>query len=49
VVPGDPVQILRARHQAEGLRLDAHTATPGWLGEPLDVGYAIGVLHPLAR
>jgi len=48
-VPGDPVQILRARHQAEGLRLDAHTATPGWLGEPLDVGYAIGVLHPLAR
>ena len=24
-------------------------ATPGWLGEPLDVGYAIDVLHPLAR
>jgi hypothetical protein len=21
---------------------------PGWLGEPLDVGYAIDVLHPLA-
>ena len=48
-VPADPVQILRARHQAEGLRLDAHTATPGWLGQPLDVGYAIDVLHPLAR
>ena len=48
-MPGDPMQILRARHQAEGLRLDAHTATPGWLGEPLDVGYAIDVLHPLAR
>jgi len=47
-VPDDPVQILRVRHEAEGLRLDAHTATPGWLGERLDVGYAIGVLHPLA-
>jgi hypothetical protein len=21
---------------------------PSWLGEPLDVGYAIDVLHPLA-
>jgi Domain of unknown function (DUF222)/HNH endonuclease len=48
-VPADPVQILRARHQAEGLRLHARTATPGWLGERLDVGYAIDVLHPLAR
>ena len=48
VVPDDPVQVLRARHDAEGLRLHAHTATPGWLGEPLDVGYAIDVLHPLA-
>ena len=47
--PDDPVQDLRARHHAEGLRLHAHTATPGWLGEPLDVGYAIDVLHPLAR
>jgi hypothetical protein len=25
------------------------TALPGWLGEPLDVGWAIDVLHPLAR
>jgi hypothetical protein len=48
VVPADPVQILRARHEAEGLVLQAHTATPGWLGEPLDVGWAIDVLHPLA-
>jgi len=22
---------------------------PGWLGERLDVGWAIGVLHPLAN
>jgi hypothetical protein len=32
-----------------GLGLHAHTATPGWLGEPLDVGYAMDVLHLLAR
>jgi Domain of unknown function (DUF222)/HNH endonuclease len=47
-VPANPVQILRARHAAEGLRLHAHTSTPSWLGERLDVGYAIDVLHPLA-
>jgi 5-methylcytosine-specific restriction endonuclease McrA len=47
-VRGDAAQVLRARHDAEGLRLHAHTATPGWLGEPLDVGWAIDVLHPLA-
>ena len=48
-VPGDAVQILRALNDAEGLALHPHTATSGWLGEPLDVGWAIGVLHPLAR
>ncbi len=48
-VAGDPVQAIRARNEAEGLALGAHTATPGWLGERLDVGYAIDVLHPLAR
>jgi len=48
-VPGDPANALRAGHEADGLILDAHTATPGWLGESLDVGYAIDVLHPLAR
>jgi hypothetical protein len=47
-VPDDPVQVLRARHDAEGLRLHARTACPGWLGERLDVGWAIDVLHPLA-
>jgi hypothetical protein len=47
-VPDDVVGILRARHEADGLRLDAHTATPEWFGEPLDVGWAIDVLHPLA-
>src|ERR671918_1294 len=48
-VPDDPVEVLRAQHEMEGLHLHAHTATPGWLGEPLDVGWAIDVLHPLAR
>jgi len=45
----DPVTELRARHAAEGLHLDAHTTRPGWLGERLDLGWAIDVLHPLAN
>jgi 5-methylcytosine-specific restriction endonuclease McrA len=48
-VPVDPVQALRARHHAQGLQLHARTTCPRWLGEPLDVGWAIDVLHPLAR
>ena len=44
----DPVQALRARHDAQGLRLHARTAIPGWLGERLNVGWAIDVMHPLA-
>ncbi len=47
-VPADPVGALRARHDAEGLRVHARTACPGWLGERLDVGWTIDVLHPLA-
>jgi hypothetical protein len=48
-VPADPVQVLLAQHEAEGLVLHAHTATPGWLGERLDAGWAIDVLHPSAN
>jgi 5-methylcytosine-specific restriction endonuclease McrA len=48
-VPADPVDVLRARHDAQGLRLQARTLTPSWLGEGLDVGWAIDVLHPLAE
>ena len=47
--PGDAGGMLRARHEADGLHLDARTALPAWLGERLDVGWAIDVLHPLAR
>ena len=46
--PGDSVAILRARHDADGLRIGARTAHPDWLGERLDLGWAIDVLHPLA-
>jgi 5-methylcytosine-specific restriction endonuclease McrA len=47
-VPADPVNVLRAQHEARGLRLHTRTTRPGWLGERLDVGWAIDVLHPLA-
>jgi uncharacterized protein DUF222/HNH endonuclease len=47
-VPADPVHVLREGHVAQGLRLHARTACPGWVGERLDVGWAIDVLHPLA-
>ena len=49
VVRGDAVKLLRARHDALGLRVHARTACPSWLGERLDVGWAIDVLHPLAQ
>src|SRR5438552_5643281 len=45
---GDPVGMLRARHDECGLNIHARTSMPGWLGERLDVGWAIDVLHPLA-
>jgi hypothetical protein len=48
-VPSDPVRALRARNGAQALDIHARTSMPGWLGERLDVGYAIDVLHPLAR
>jgi hypothetical protein len=48
-VPDDPAATIRAWNEADGLELNAHSATPGWLGERLDVRYAIDVLHPLAR
>ena len=48
-VPDDPVKILCAQNEAEGLNLDARTAIPNWLGERLDVGWAIDVLRPRAQ
>jgi hypothetical protein len=48
VISYDALKILRVRNKNAGLILHSHTLTPGWLGERLDVGYAIDVLHPLA-
>ena len=48
-VPADPVQALRAQNTARGLSLHSKTTCPRWLWERLDVGWAIDVLHPLAR
>ena len=45
---GDPIEALRATHEAQGLRITPRTSCPLWLGERLDVGWAIDVLHPLA-
>jgi 5-methylcytosine-specific restriction endonuclease McrA len=45
-VPADPVGALEAEHVAQGLRLHARTGCPAWLGERLDVGWAIDVLRP---
>ena len=47
-VPADPVTTLHLQHASQGLRLHARTACPGWLGERLDVGWALDVLHPRA-
>jgi hypothetical protein len=47
-LPEDPLAAIRARNERNELALHARTAMPGWLGERLDVGYAIDVLHPMA-
>jgi 5-methylcytosine-specific restriction endonuclease McrA len=48
-VPSDPVEELCTLNDALGLRIGPHTSMPSWLGERLDLGYAIDVLHPLAN
>jgi hypothetical protein len=48
-VPGDPIEALHAYHDSQGLRINARTACPSWLGEGLNVAWAIDVLHPLAQ
>jgi hypothetical protein len=47
-ISDDPMRALRARNERAGLHLKADTLRPIWLGETLDVGYAIDVLHPRA-
>jgi hypothetical protein len=48
-VPPDPMQALVAAHLARGLAIDARTGCPSWLGERLDLAWAIDVLHPAAN
>jgi hypothetical protein len=47
----DPIAVLYARNDGAGVKIDARTSMSGWLGERLDVVYAIDVLrlpsHPL--
>jgi hypothetical protein len=47
--PADPVGTVRTDNDRAGIVMSAWTATPTWRGERLDVGYAIDVLHPLAK
>jgi hypothetical protein len=47
-IPAHPVDGLRALNASVGVQLHPHTSTPNWLGERLDLAYAISVLHPLA-
>src|SRR5688572_20301401 len=47
-LPADPETALRAEHVAQGVRIHARTSCPRWMGERLNVGYALDVLHPLA-
>jgi hypothetical protein len=48
-VPDDPCGALRAQNEAQGLGLTPRSLKPLWIGERLDLGWAIGVFHPLAR
>jgi len=48
-LPADAVGVLRTQSASQGLHPHARMAGPGWLGERLDLGWAIGVLHPLAQ
>jgi hypothetical protein len=48
-VPAEPVRALVAGHRALGLAIHGRTGCPTWCGERLDLGWAIGVLHPAAN
>jgi 5-methylcytosine-specific restriction endonuclease McrA len=49
LAPTDPIGALRTRHETDGLHLTERTTCPSWLGERLDVGWALAVLHPRAN
>ena len=46
VTPRDPARALAVQNEALGLRIHPRTTCPSWLGERLDIGWALSVLHP---
>ena len=48
-VPVNPIEEVRGRHEADGLDIGMRTGLPAWLGERLDLSWAISVLHPRAN
>ena len=48
VLPRDSIDVMWETNTAVGVSVGSHTLTPLWRGEPVDVGWAIDVLHPLA-
>jgi hypothetical protein len=48
-VPPDASRALIAANQARGLAIGPRTGCPSWLGERLDLGWALDVLHPAAQ
>jgi hypothetical protein len=47
-LPLDPAEAIRMHHKEHGLRINARTAFPTWVGR-MNAGWAVGVLHPLAN
>ena len=47
-LPADCVAAVRKGNTELGIHIDRHTTRPRWLGERLDVVWAIDVLHPRA-
>ncbi len=43
------MQAIVATNRADGLAIGPRTGCPSWLGERLDLHWAIGVLHPAAN
>ncbi len=44
LVDGDPITTLRTSHASAGLVINTRTAIPHWLGERLNLGWALDVL-----
>jgi 5-methylcytosine-specific restriction endonuclease McrA len=47
-VRADPVDAFRTHHSSQGFDIRARTSCASWLGERLDAGWALDVLHRLA-